>query len=537
VWHEALEAAGGLGLFLLGMIILSDGLRALAGAAVHRALRRFTRSPSSGALTGALTTAVIQSSSVTTVTAVGFASAGLLTFPQALGIVFGANIGTTITGWMVALVGFKLQLGVVMPVFVLVGVVMRLTGRGRWASLGLTLAGFGLVFMGIDLLRSGTAALEGVITPDQLPGDSIGGRLQLVAVGVLVTLVTQSSSAGVATALSALSVGALEFGQAAALVIGMDMGTTVTAALATIGASLPGRRTGWAHVLYNLFTASIAFVILPAFAFALEKLSPGLITRQPELVLVGFHTFFNSLGVSIMLPFAGPFAHLVERLVPDRPRPFAERLDRNLLGEPEVALRALAPTLCDLAHYSFVILREQAATARSLKPQVERRELLALALDEVQSYLAGISPSPEIVARTGAALHVVDQLRRLLAREAQLERVESLSVDSGLRGAAGRLADALPELLGDELSQTLHESEIRLAALCAELDERRTAYRNTISGRMASPSFDSAASFVAMDAYRWLERTTHHAWRIAHHLGQLIGEFPTPIVAEPPEPD
>ena len=271
---SVLEAAGGLGLFLLGMVILSQGLRDLAGAAIHRSLQRFTRSPASGALTGALATALVQSSSVTTVTAVGFASAGLLAFPQALGIVFGANIGTTVTGWIVAVIGFKLQLGVVMPLLVLVGALLRIFGRGRVASAGLALAAFGLAFVGIEMLRVGTSAFQGIVTPDRFPADTLGGRLQLVGFGVLFTVVTQSSSAGVATALAAIAAGALQFEQAAALVIGMDVGTTVTAGIASVGASLAGRRTGCAHVFYNCLTGVGALFLLPVFRLGVDAVSP-----------------------------------------------------------------------------------------------------------------------------------------------------------------------------------------------------------------------------------------------------------------------
>ncbi len=199
-----LALAGGLGLFLLGVILMTDGLKALAGDALHRALSRFTRSPSSGALTGAATTAILQSSSATTVAAVGFVGAGLLSYPQALGVIFGANLGTTVTGWMVALLGFKLELNTLLLPVILVGALSQLFGRGRWRAAGLALAGFGLIFVGIDAMQAAMSGLEGRVTPEHFPDNSWLGRLQLLAIGVLITLVTQSSSAGVATALTAL---------------------------------------------------------------------------------------------------------------------------------------------------------------------------------------------------------------------------------------------------------------------------------------------------------------------------------------------
>ncbi|MBW2629925.1 MAG: Na/Pi symporter, partial [Deltaproteobacteria bacterium] len=214
---------GGLGLFLLGMVVLTEGLRALAGRALRRMLSRFTRSPLSGAMTGAVTTAVVQSSSATTVATVGFVGAGLLTFPQALGIVLGANVGTTVTGWLVALLGFKLELGTAALPIVLVGVLIRLLTGGRASSAGFAMAGFGLIFVGISLLQEGMGGFVGIITPDSFPGDTWSGRLLLVVLGIAFTLVTQSSSAGVAMALTAVNASAMTVQQAAAAVIGMDI--------------------------------------------------------------------------------------------------------------------------------------------------------------------------------------------------------------------------------------------------------------------------------------------------------------------------
>ncbi|MEY8841056.1 Na/Pi cotransporter family protein, partial [Cribrihabitans sp. XS_ASV171] len=217
---DILAALGGVGLFLIGMHMLSGGLRALAGDRLRALLARFTRTPLSGAATGAAVTALIQSSSATTVTAIGFVSAGLLTFSHALGIIFGANIGTTVTGWLVAILGFKLDLGQTVLPLVLVGALLQLLGRGDWARSGQALAGFSLLFIGIDAMKDGLEAFEGIVTPQDFPEDTVLGRLQLVGIGVLITLVTQSSSAGVATALAALGAGAISFPQAAALVIG-----------------------------------------------------------------------------------------------------------------------------------------------------------------------------------------------------------------------------------------------------------------------------------------------------------------------------
>ena len=189
---------GGVGLFLLGMAILTSSLRDITGDGLRQILVRFTSTPLRGALAGAAATAAMQSSSATTVLAVGFVGAGVLSFSQGLGIVFGANVGTTITGWMVAIIGFKLKLGPVALMFVLAGALLHLFGRGRARQVGWAIAGFGLLFVGIDAMQQGLSQFQNVVTPASFPQDTYLGRLQLVAIGIAVTVLTQSSSAGVA---------------------------------------------------------------------------------------------------------------------------------------------------------------------------------------------------------------------------------------------------------------------------------------------------------------------------------------------------
>lgn len=532
---ELAQGLGGLGLFLLGMVLLTGGLRGLAGPSFVAGLRRFTRSPLSGVATGCAATALVQSSSATTVGAVGLAGAGLVSFPQALGIVFGANLGTTVTGWMVALLGFKLKLGVAAAPLVLVGVLWRLAGRGRGVHAGEALAGFGLVFLGIGGLQAATVGLEGVVTPERFPAGGLLGTLQLVGIGVAMTLVTQSSSAGVATAIAAVAAGMVSFGQAAAMVIGMDVGTTVTAALATVGGSVAARRTGWAHVIYNLFTACGALLLLPLYVAALEAVAPGATTAEPELALVGFHTSFNALGVGAVLPFTASFARLIERVVPRRPPSLAEKLDRRLVREPELALRTAGETLAEIG---ALVLGDLARVVRSGDPEdaARSRRVAPAALVETQAFLARLPVAADgegravVLERAAAALHVVDQLRRLVDRLGQHERAPVLATDPQLRESAGALAAALED------ARPQLPDEAPLADLAGGLAGRRAAYRHEVMARALAGGLPADDALARMDAWRWLERTTHHAWRAVHHLARLQAETPPPELPEPPEP-
>ncbi len=540
---------GGLGLFLLGMVVLTEGLRALAGRALRNVLTRFTRSPGSGAVTGAMTTAVVQSSSATTVAAVGFVGAGLLTFPQAFGIVLGANVGTTITGWLVALLGFKLKLGTAALPIVLVGVLMHLFTRGRASSAGFAIAGFGLIFVGISLLQQGMGGLVGIITPESFPPDTWSGRLLLFLFGLVFTIFTQSSSAGVAMALAAVNASAMTVQQAAAAVIGMDVGTTVTAVLATIGGSVHARRTGYAHVMYNVLTGIGAFLILVPFMGALERFAPQVLVSEPELVLVGFHTFFNLVGVTIAVNFASQLASLMVRLVPMKPVPFARRLDRSLLESPAAALDALGTTLADLSATTF-------ETIQRLISSTDRRGIEARlaqvreALSETRNYVESVRTSTDegwTYQRHLSAMHVIDHLDRLVDRCADTDRWPPLRYDRRLEAIARKLVPAADEVRKALVQGEQSVAEDNLEAVWRSVQDECRDYRGRALEQVAMGAFDAAEGAVRLDAARGLRRVAYHMWRIAHHLNRCRAHreppeipeasvVPPHVEAEPPEP-
>ncbi|WP_245779245.1 Na/Pi cotransporter family protein [Albimonas pacifica] len=518
---DLLQALGGLGLFLLGMSWMTESLRALSGPALRGALARFTRTPLGGAATGAAATAVLQSSSAVTVTAVGFVGAGLLTFPQALGVIFGANVGTTATGWIVALLGFKMQLGAAALPLVLAGALLRLYGGARAAQAGSVAAGFALLFIGIDAMQAGMAGLEPLLSPADLPGDDLAGRLKLVAFGVALTVVTQSSSAGVATALAALGAGAISLEQAAAMVIGMDVGTTATAALATLGRDVASRRTGLSHVVFNLATGAMAFALLDLFARAAAPMAAA---GEAQVALVAFHTGFNVLGVALVLPVAGPFARLVEWLIPDRGPRLTRRLSPALLAEPALAMDAAAGTLEAVAQAQSLWLAHRLDPQPGPRPPAEAAAL-GEAIAELRGFVDGIVPgaasaSASVAPRLAAALHALDHLGRLHYRCAQLEGREgaqagALSGDARLRTLARALAAAAREQAAGA------GAPAGAARLLALIHRRQEGFRTRALTLAAEGRVADAAALAQLDALRWLRRTVYHLHRIEHHLGAM----------------
>ncbi|WP_319775312.1 Na/Pi symporter [Breoghania sp.] len=511
-------ALGGVGMFLVGMLLLTTGLKGIAGRQMRAVLARFTRTPLGGAATGALTTALVQSSSATTVTAVGFVAAGILTFSQALGIVFGANVGTTVTGWLVATLGFKLDLANAALPLIFIGALLHLSGRPRLVFIGQSLAGFSLLFVGIDFMKDGLASFEGIVTPSDFPPDTTIGRLQLVGLGLVITVITQSSSVGVATALAALGAGAVSFSQAAALVIGMDVGTTFTALLATVGGGVMARRTGLAHVIYNVITGAMAFFLLTPFTqFAL----PLIADESGQIALVSFHSFFNGLGMVLMLPLTRVFARLIEWLVPDRGSPLTRGLDPALLKDPKLATDLAVSTLerinmavCD--HVCRVLGEKPPADAAH-----HTAEELTAALDALRTYLDRIQlppGNPDLSAATGSIFHALDHLVRLLYRCAQSRRINAMSGSPRL--------DRLRRLVASGASKQARPLDRRaveamLDRLRKLMKDQRKHSRDKVIEAAVSGELDDETALDRLDALRWLHRTAYHLWRIRAHQNAI----------------
>lgn len=516
-----LIAIGGVGLFLLGMQMLTDGLRQLAGGTMRRTLASFTRTPVSGAVAGAVTTAIIQSSSATTVTAIGFVGAGVLSFSQALGIIFGANIGTTVTGWLVALLGFKLNIGLTAMPLLLVGALLKMFGTERLKNIGVAFAGFSLLFVGIDAMQEGLAAFEGLVTPTDFPPDTWGGRFLLLLIGVAVTMVTQSSSAGIATAMVALGAGAISFPQAAAMVIGMDVGTTFTAALATVGGSAAMRQTGFAHVIYNLLTGLLAFLLLVPYTGLIGVWAIENGAGNAQIALVGFHTLFNTIGVLLVLPFTSLFARFIEYLVP-REGPELERgLDSGLLRDRAAASDAATMTTRLIANETFKLVAALIEPERGRPSQKIRVQEIERAIDATLDYWSQIPNSKEQYAsrlQHTSAMHALDHLSRLHHRCAQTERIDALHKDHRLTRLARVLSDALAAdfaddgLIGDENAMDRIRRMMR--------DERSVVRDQTIDDATRNGT-DWPDMMLRLDGARWLNRVSYHIWRIVFHLNQM----------------
>lgn len=511
---------GGLGVFLLGMIIMTDGLKSLAGDTMRALIMRFTRNAATGAVTGAITTAVLQSSSATTVAAVGFVGAGLLSFSESLGIIFGANIGTTITGWLVVLVGFKLNLSDIMLPVIFIGVMLRLFGSKKLTAIGLAIAGFGLIFVGIAVMQEAMASLQDIITPEIFPEDTIAGRLQLVLLGVLITIITQSSSAGVAMALTALFAGAINFEQAAAMVIGMDVGTTSTAAMATIGGNVSARRTGLSHVFYNLLTGIGAFLLLTPYMDLWGHISAGSLNANAEIGLVAFHSSFNTLGVMVVLPFTHRFARLIQRVIPQRESVYTAGLDSSLLKDNSMAMTALSASV-KLEVFALFSHLEMLLGDSKHGRRADLKELQQV-LETTQEFAESIHIVDDTVTARAdllSLIHVLDHMQRLHERiEADMDRAETLNRFSALDEMRAELNRILSDVIDQQELQITEDWVKRIQVFVTDITHKAVELRDDTIADIAAGHVTVADGDRQLKAIRWLRRVSSHVEKIMFYL-------------------
>jgi phosphate:Na+ symporter len=515
------QLLGGIGLFLLGMVLLTDGLKAFAGESLRQALVKFTGTPVKAFLSGAFVTVLVQSSSATTVTVIGFVSAGLLTFSQALGVVLGASLGTTGTGWIIAGLGLKVSIGFYALPVVGVGALLRLLARGRLRSLGLALAGFGLIFIGIQTLQDGMGGFALRFNLADLPTTGIWGYVLAALVGMVLTVLMQSSSAAVATTLTALHAGAISFPHSAAIVIGAAIGTTVTGALAAIGGTTSAKRTALAHVGFNLATGILALILLPFF-LALIRWAQNTLGLEPgALSLAAFHTLFISLGVILVLPFVGKLANMIERVLPERGSVFTRHLDPTLYSAPEVAVEAANRSLREIASHTFREMGFCIAPLRQVRGHDSGSpESLQQALAEVQLFLQGIplrDGSEALGHQRVDAFHAIEHLGRMQSRLSPPTSIRHTSESADLAEPFTWLRECLDAGISYlESSDPQLRDTLRLQA--ARLVEFRRHDRPLVMRLTAEGKLSSQQGLDRLDAVRWLDRIAYHTWRVCEHL-------------------
>ncbi len=357
---NTLNLLGGLAIFLFGMKIMSDGLQKVSGEKLRQLLGIATTNRFAATACGTLVTSIIQSSSATTVMVVGFASAGLLNLYQSLGVIFGANIGTTMTAWIVSLFGFKMQISLFALPVIAIGFFAQFIPRFIVIRrIGETMVGFGLLFLGLDIMKNAIPAdfaqnphvVEWI---SRFQPNNLLNLLILIFSGTILTVILQSSSAVMAMTLTCAAAGIIDFPTSCALVLGENIGTTITANLAAIGASKTARRAALGHFLFNIIGVFWVVCIFNHFVHFVDWLVPGSpYTKETDVLtavlpyhISAFHTVFNVLNTMLMLPLLNQLAKLTYLIIPkskreDRKEHELIYLSTRFTQTPELALIAV----------------------------------------------------------------------------------------------------------------------------------------------------------------------------------------------------
>jgi len=430
---------GGLGLFLFGMKIMSEGLQKIAGSRMRKILAALTNNRIVGTLVGIAVTAMIQSSSATTVMVVGFVNAGLMSLVQSIGIILGANIGTTVTAQLIAFKITKYALPAIG-----IGAGFKLFSKNqKWSYIGEVLLGFGLLFFGLSVMKSAFDPLKASEEFRQvfiMVGDN---HLLGVLIGAVLTIIVQSSSATIGITIALASTGIINFEASVALILGENIGTTITANLAAIGTNLAARRTALAHFLFNTIGVCYMLVFFKFFTGFISSITPGdadfVIQTQEQVVRMGgeigdkpfiarhianTHTMFNIVNTIIFLPLVGILAKLSTMVIRGRDEEIEyhlKYLDNRVLNTPPIALAQARSETRRMAQVAQEMVDETLAFLQDndLKrlPALEKKEDLTDVLQkEITNFLVSLSQTSitqESSKEVASMMHMVNDLERV----------------------------------------------------------------------------------------------------------------------------
>lgn len=363
IWRSAnfKTIAAGVAIFLFGMLYLQEGFTAFTGGILEKFLRASTDNLPKSLLFGTVSTALMQSSSLVSVITISFLSAGLIGLTSGIGIIFGANLGTTTGAWLMAGFGLKVKISAYAMPMLVFGLVLRFQNRKELKGLGSILAGLGFLFLGIHYMKEGFESFQGTINLVQYAVGGYKGLFLFTGIGVVATVIMQSSHATLMLIIAALATGQVTYENALALAIGANIGTTITAILGAISSNAEGRRLVVAHLVFNSVTALLAILFISEFRWAVESVSSvvGIAAEDWTLKLSVFHTLFNLAGVLVMIPVIPHMVRFLERWVKGAKE--AERLQPVYLNEsalqfPDTAMEVLIKETGHLFDNAFEII-------------------------------------------------------------------------------------------------------------------------------------------------------------------------------------
>jgi phosphate:Na+ symporter len=540
---------GSIGFLLYGMKMMSDGIQKSAGQNLHRTLSLMTNNRVLAVITGAFITAIIQSSSATTVMVVSFVNAGLFTLEQSIGVIFGANIGTTITAWIVSLFGFKFKIGALAVPLFGIGFIISETKRIRAKNIGEALMGFGLLFLGLDLL---TAAIPNLTVDDMsfLAAFTDRGVLSLLAgivAGVVATIVIHASSATTAIILTMSYKGLLTWEFAAAMILGSNIGTTIDAVIASIGTKVNARRAALVHVLFNITGTIIAALFFHPLLALVDFIVPGPVDASITTHIAALHTVFNLLCTLVFLPLTKPIARITERLIPREKdeTPGAYRFEfvaAGLRDNAEARIIRAEKEVADFAEVAtrmFLKIRDglQNRTARVINSDytawfVENENYADAMREEISRFLVRcleLPMSDRQKSNISVMLRIVGELENMTDDCLNVAFMLSRSVEKNMNFAQedidrlvpySALAEEFLVFISDNINKRLTNEQHEQAI---SLENRIDAFRKDlkkVARKRLEHGADVKAELLYIDLVRNIEKIGDRAFSISESLAE-----------------
>ena len=492
--------AAGVSILLFGMVTLEQGFKVFAKGPLRRILKKATEKLYKSISVGAFVTAIIQSSSLVSVITISFISAGLISLSGGIGLIYGANIGTTFTAWLVAGFGLKVNISVLAMPMLIFGILFSFQHNKSLKGLGNVLTGLGFFFLGIYYMKDGFDVFSDYIDLTQYSIEGWPGVFVYTGIGILITTILQSSSASLAIVLTALAAGQVTYENALALAIGTNIGTTITALIGSIGSNVSGKRLAFAHLIFNLVTGIAALVFIVPLAKLVDFLSKtiGISADDFTLKLALFHTIFNILGVLIMIPFIIRLERFLIRFIKESKRKDIDEpkyLNKAILEFPATLVASLEKEtrylfenpIIEIVSHAMNLHRTDLASDLKIKAVVKKSQkdievdVRELYLQKVKSIYGQIleyatkgqaeltleAPHNERIAEIKIAnrkmveiIHEVKELRHNVLKYTQSDNSHMRNQYEGFRSMIAKVLRAVNQIKQEEDFQTKSKKEI-----------------------------------------------------------------------------
>ncbi|WP_260841098.1 Na/Pi cotransporter family protein [Staphylococcus cohnii] len=529
-FNDKLTFIGGLGIFLYGIKQMGDGLQAAAGDRLRSILNTFTSNPLMGVLAGMIVTILIQSSSGTTVITIGLVSAGFMTMRQAIGVVMGANIGTTVTAFVIGIDIGEYSL----PILAIGAFLIFFIQKRKVKNVGMILFGFGALFYGLELMSGAVKPLANLDAFKQIMLDMSSNPLYGVVAGTLLTVIIQSSSATIGILQGFFANDLISLHGALPVLLGDNIGTTITAVLASLAGSLAAKRVAAVHVLFNVIGAIIFLIIMPLYQLVIEWMQ-GIMNLKPEMVIAFAHGTFNVTNTIIQLPFIFILAWIVTKLVPgeDLNEKYKPRmLDKNLINRaPNFALQEAQDEIQNIGHMTFDMFRyAKNYDDKTEKDIIQKHAAVESMYDNVRQYLTKISEK-KISKQDAERMSVLFDVNRTFIKVASLteaylldlkkKETESIQISAKAEQSIERLYDHVDASLEKTIDmfnvydRVKKDEIVRLSndSYTLEHDLRKKHIK-----RLSSGECSLEGGLLYLDMIAILERIGYHSRNISESM-------------------